>query len=156
MSAFLAACAQRFADATPAVPDLKPRDLLAAKVNLTGRRIRDAECSVLAEACASGALLHCEKLLLGLNQIGDAGIIALAQVIKPVSEGGSGALSQCTDLDLMDNQIGDAGITALADACVSGALDHLQDLYLNGHSFSDEAKHTMKTAMAKSGGQVHF
>ena len=90
------------------------------------------------------------------SDIGDAGATALAQAIKPVSEGGSGALAKCQNLFLNWNQIGDAGVTALVSACASGALDDLQDLYLNGHSFSLDAKHIMKTAMAKRGGRVHF
>ena len=58
--------------------------------------------------------------------IGDAAIPALAQAIKPVSEGGSGAMAQ------------------------------IQHLYLEDLSFSDKTKHTMKIAMSKSGGQVHY
>ena len=54
-------------------------------------------------------------------------------------------------LRLYNNQIGDAGVTALAEACARGAMAQLQLLHLQGHSFSDKTKHTMKTAMSKSG-----
>ena len=66
----------------------------------------------------------------------------------------SGALPQLTRLDLYNNKIGDAGLTALASACASGA--QLRTLYLGGNSISDKAKATMRTAMSKSGGSVHF
>ena len=59
-------------------------------------------------------------------------------------------------LNLESNKIGDAGVTALADACASGSLAQLRNLYLGGNSISDKAKGTMRTAMSKSGGSVHF
>ena len=84
----------------------------------------------LANIFLNGALPQLHKLNLGSNQIGDAGITALAQVIKPVSEDGSGALAKCQTLTLNSNQIGDDGIEALASACASGALAQLKELYL--------------------------
>ena len=61
---------------------------------LHANQIGDAGVTALAEACACGALPQCRQLWMQMNQIGDAGIIALAQAIKPVSEGGSGAMAQ--------------------------------------------------------------
>ena len=60
------------------------------------------------------------------------------------------------DLRLYNNQIGDAGVTALANACASGSLAQLRNLYLGNNSISDKAKGTMRTAMSKSGGSVDF
>jgi len=67
-----------------------------------------------------------------------------------------GALAQLTTLELCNNKIGDPGLTALASACASGALAHLGNLYLSGNSISNKTKDTMRTAMSKSGGSVHF
>ena len=62
---------------------------------------------------------HTQVLKLGGNQIGDAGLPALAKAVE------SGALPQLETLSLSRNVIGDIGISALASACASGALDHL-------------------------------
>ena len=53
------------------------------------------------------------------NQIGDTGMISLADALR------KGALPQLETLSLSRNVIGDIGISALASACASGALDHL-------------------------------
>ena len=37
-----------------------------------------------------------------------------------------------------------------------GAMAHLNDLYLNNNPVSDKTKGTMRTAMSKRSGQVHF
>ena len=60
------------------------------------------------------------------------------------------------ELNLYGNQIGDAGVTALANACATGALALLNDLYLNNNPISDDAKHAMRTAMSNRSGEVHF
>ena len=119
-------------------------------LSLYHNQIGDAGLTALASACASGALAQLEKLLLEQNQIGDAGLTALASAFA------SGALTQLKDLRLWGNQIGDAGLTALASACASGALAQLRNLYLGGNSISNKTKDTMRTAMSKSGGSVHF
>ena len=54
------------------------------------------------------------------------------------------------------NQIGDAGVMALAKACATGAMAHLNNLYLQNNPVSNETKGTMRTAMSKRSGQVHF
>ena len=70
-------------------------------------QIGDAGVAALADACARGALAQCQELSLDGNLIGDDGMTAFAQAIKPVSEGGSGALSQLKALRLYNNRIGD-------------------------------------------------
>ena len=64
-------------------------------------------------------MCNMQVLHLHRNQIGDAGLSALAEAV------GKGALPALKILTLGGNYIGDVGLTALADACASGALDHL-------------------------------
>ena len=64
-------------------------------------------------------MCHTQWLDLGFNNIGDAGLTALAKAVE------SGALDKLEYLRLDQNQIGDAGLQAFADAMGKGALDHL-------------------------------
>ena len=64
-------------------------------------------------------MCNMQGLALNSNQIGDAGITALATAV------GNGALDKLEYLRLDQNQIGDAGLQAFADAMGKGALDHL-------------------------------
>jgi hypothetical protein len=64
-------------------------------------------------------MCHTQGLGLGGNQIGDAGLTALAKAVE------SGALASLKELNLWNNHIGDAGLSALAEAMGKGALDHL-------------------------------
>ena len=75
---------------------------------------------------ASGALASCQELILSTNQIGDAGLKALAEACRA-----NGALASCQELNLFNNQIGDIGLSALAKACASGALASLSELYVD-------------------------
>jgi hypothetical protein len=59
------------------------------------------------------------------NQIGDTGMISLADALR------KGALPKCTVLFLGGNQIGDVGMSALATAIGSGALDKIKSIYLS-------------------------
>ena len=68
---------------------------LFQELSLWGNQIGDAGITALAEACGRGALANCQFLSLERNQIGDVGMTAFAQAIKPLSEGGSGALPRC-------------------------------------------------------------
>jgi Ran GTPase-activating protein (RanGAP) involved in mRNA processing and transport len=67
------------------------------------------------ECNASDPLAKLEGLGLANNQIGDAGVTALAQSCA------RGALTSLKVLYLDENQIGDDGVTALAKACANGA-----------------------------------
>jgi hypothetical protein len=64
-------------------------------------------------------MCHTQELMLYGNEIGDAGLTALAKAVE------SGALDKLEYLRLDQNQIGDAGLQAFADALGKGALDHL-------------------------------
>ena len=101
---------------------------------------------VSGPSCAMGALAHVE-----LRVRRFAGFISTASTSEFY-----GALAKMTTLSLAKNKIGDVGCTAFAEACAKGALAQLNDLYLYGNPISEQAKGTMRTAMSKSGGSVHF
>jgi hypothetical protein len=69
-----------------------------------------------------------EELNLSWNEIGDAGMIAFADAIKPTAENPIGSLPNLRLLDLGDNTIGDEGMKAFALAIASGSLPALEDL----------------------------
>ena len=75
-------------------------------------------------ALGKGALPALETLWLNENQIGDAGLSALASACA------SGALPKLTELYLQWNKIRDTGMAAFADALSKGALDHLTVCWL--------------------------
>ena len=77
-------------------------------------------------------MCNMQGLALNSNQIGDAGITALATAV------GNGALPALEQLELTSNQIGDVGLSALASACASGALPQLEKLYLYGNRIGDD------------------
>jgi hypothetical protein len=86
---------------------------------------------VFADACAIGALPKLKtQLELQDNNIGDAGVIALATACV------SGAMAQLEELSLFHNNISDAGITALARAIAIGALASLKSLLIDGEHMS--------------------
>ena len=64
----------------------------------------------------SGAMANLRELYLDQNNITDAGMMSLSEVI------GNGALANCQRLDIYNNQISDAGMSAFAEALRSGAL----------------------------------
>lgn len=98
---------------------------------------------VLCDVC------NTQELWLNWNQIGDAGMAAFAQAMKPVSEGGSGAMAQCTHLSLHDNKIGDVGMQAFASAAVSsGAMAQLTHLYLGLNQIGDVGVSALASACA--------
>ena len=95
-------------------------------------------------------MCHTQRLYLGGNQIGDAGLTALAKAVE------SGALPQLEKIWLGGNSIGDVGLSALADVVSRGALDHLKNLYLGNNKCSQQSKDMLKTAMSKTNCSIHF
>ena len=77
-------------------------------------------CTLLTQIIC--LMCHTQTLELGSNQIGDAGLTALAKAVE------SGALASLQLLDLQVNQIGDAGLSSLAAAVGNGALASLETL----------------------------
>ena len=69
--------------------------------------LTDDDCKVIGYLIASGSMAKLETLGLGGNQIGDAGMSALAGAIA------SGSLGGLKQLWLQNNQIGDDGMAAL-------------------------------------------
>ena len=98
----------------------------------------DADVVKLCGAIATGKLVKLEGLCLSNNQIGDAGVAALAEA--------AGKLPQLKILYLSSNQIGDAGVAALAEA--AGKLPQLKQLWLgNNPNISQQAKDALKAAL---------
>ena len=83
------------------------------------------EAAQLALVIGSGALPALVELNLSSNNIGDQGMIALADAF------GKGALAQLQLLDLRCNKVGDVGLSSLANALGKGALPALVDIHLS-------------------------
>ena len=105
--------------------------------------------ALLQYAISSGALASLEKLYLDNNQIGDEGMIALAEAITPNMDG-KGALASLKDLRLYENRIGDAGFEALAKAITprdgKGALASLETLSLQMNDIGGDGKMALSSA----------
>lgn len=118
---------------------LSKRDIVEMTVlKLSSRRIGGAGAIALAQACASGALGSLKYLSLSLNGLGDAGIIAFADGIKPTPENPMGALGNVEYLSLEGNQIGDEGMAAFSAVISSGALDRLTRLELQYNQIGND------------------
>eukprot|EP00966_Prymnesium_polylepis_P100742 2333325-Prymnesium_polylepis.1 len=61
-------------------------------------------------SAAIGSMGSLQRLGLSSNKIGDTGMTAFADAIKPTAENPSGALANLKELWLGSNQIGDAGM----------------------------------------------
>ena len=89
----------------------------------------DKAAVAVSKVIATGVLKKLETLGLDDNQIGDAGVMALAEAA------GKGTLPQ---LDYapppQQPDQGDAGVMALAEAAGKGTLPQLKELYLFGNS----------------------
>ena len=109
-----------------------------------GNEEMDTLSIALTFAHDKGAMANLKDLWLGGNQIGDAGVTALAQSCA------RGALPQLEKLFLNNNQIGDAGVDALAKACAGGALASLDVLWV------DNPEHpALKAACEARGIEIH-
>ena len=72
--------------------------------------------SFYARFSASGALAQLTKLEIGFNRIGDAGLTALAEAIKPKADNASGALAPGATVYLGANSATETGKQAMRDA----------------------------------------
>ena len=98
----------------------------------------DEDVVKLCGAIATGKLVKLKKLGLEGNQIGDAGVAALAEV--------AGKLPRLWKLGLGYNQIGDAGVAALAEA--ADKLPQLKELGLyNNPNISLQALDALDAAL---------
>ena len=110
----------------------------ATRLDYRSLQWTDADVVKLCGAIATGKLVKLEILALGDNQIGDAGVAALAEVVDK--------MPQLKELYLNSNQIGDASVAALAEA--AGKLSQLKQLDLDGNpNISQQAKDALKAAL---------
>jgi len=138
-----------------------------------GKGINDTDCKTIAHLIASGSLGSLQKMDLGYNKIGDAGMIDFSRAIASGSlrsltwldiEGNqigaagmiefsraiaSGSLGKLEFLGLGRNQIGDQGLKALAEAIGSGSMANLKNLYLFDNKFTQTGKTAIMTAATK-------
>ena len=87
--------------------------------------LNDDHVKAIACLISSGALPNLVDLRLSSNKIGDTGMIAFADAIKPTDEFPMGALASLTKLWLNHNQIGDEGMHAFSAAISSGSMGKL-------------------------------
>ena len=112
----------------------------ATDLNYSGLQWTDADVVKLCGAIATGKLVKLERLGLTENQIGDAGVAALAEAADK--------LPKLKNLYLSINQIGDAGVAALAEA--ADKLPQLKALFLRDNpNISQQAKAALKAALPK-------
>lgn len=93
-----------------------------------------------------------QLLWLGNNEIGDAGLTALADAIKPTADNTSGALYNLESLNFYSNQIGDAGLSAFVTAITpgpsgKGALASLKQLDLAVNRIGDPGFNALAEAI---------
>ena len=116
-------------------------------LDLWKKQIGDTEVSILAAAIqpkeGKGALPRLKKLNLSDNNIGDAGVTALASAL------GQGALPLLSSLNLFCNQIGDSGLSNFVTAVGSnanGTLPLLAELILAHNQIGDVGASTFANA----------
>lgn len=119
----------------------------AESLDLSGKRINDDDCGVLAHLLTTGEC-SCARLTLNNNNIGDVGIIALCEPL------GAGALPALWDLAAGDNHIGDRGALALSMALRRGALPNLALLLLYSNVLTSEGAAAIAAAFACSAGAL--
>ena len=104
----------------------------AGKWNFAQQALTDGDMQAVVRGVRlnSGSLASLEALDLSANQIGNEGMIAFADAIKPTDEFPMGSLASLEDLRLWDNTIGDKGMKVFSSALSSGALASLQRIYL--------------------------
>ena len=133
-----------------------PRGALGSLVTLwlEQNRIGKKGMQAFSSAIATGALPLLEKLILSGNAIGDAGLFALVDAVKPSSANPRGALPRLEQLLLDSNAIGDAGLISLADAVKPtpespmGALGSLVQLKLWDNHIGDKGMKAFASAIA--------
>ena len=79
---------------------------------------------------ASGSMGNLQSLWIDGINIGDTGMTAFADAIKPNSKKPSGAMGALSTLSLDNNHIGEEGMASFADALANGSLGVLKVLYV--------------------------
>ena len=103
-------------------------------------------CTLLTQTFC--LMCHTQVLRLSNNNIGDAGLTALAKAVE------SGALPQLKELGLGSNSIGDVGLSALADVVSRGGVGRIQRKGKSEHS-SIKFRRTRLPTLTRSAGDVH-
>ena len=91
----------------------------------------------LSRLITSGSLRQLTCLDLENHQIGDGGMIAFAEALKPTDKFPMGSMGALEELYLGINRIGDPGLQALAGAIGNGSLRSLTSLSLRNNNISD-------------------
>lgn len=99
-----------------------------SNISLCWAQVSDAGLAAIADVlCDRSVLVACAVLSLHHNNIGDAGVHALAAALQ------KGGLAKLSNLDLRSNAIGDAGVASLVAAaqnCDAHAMQQLSFLQL--------------------------
>jgi Ran GTPase-activating protein (RanGAP) involved in mRNA processing and transport len=151
-------------------------EITLERLNLTACHAADAGVAALARASElSAALATCTVLMLGENEVTDAGLVSLASALargglqrleslhlegNQLIGGGlekladactsSDALRRCTVLDLRRNRLSDSGVAALARGC--GPLIRLEQLLLAVNEIGDLGLSALAAATVTTGG----
>ena len=89
------------------------------KLDLSSVGLSDDACKGMFSSLAIGAMANVTFLDLSVNQIGDNGMAAFAQAIKPTSEGGGGAMESLKELWVNDGHL---EYPALKAACLTRGI----------------------------------
>ena len=87
---------------------------------LVEKNLNAVDMITFSQAIANGALAQLESLVLYSNKIGDTGMIAFAEALKPNSNFPMGSLANLERLDLDENEIGDDSMEAFSSAIANG------------------------------------
>ena len=127
--------------ATALAPALTKRAVPSLKnLHLVGNQMGGAGLTALAPALRQ--LLSLQNLYLSNNQITDQG---LASLLAPPT---AGVLPSLEILSLHGNQITDEGCAALASALRGGALPAVLDVRLSGNPASNQAQASVRAAFS--------
>jgi len=115
------------------------------KLILGANQIGDAGLAALCQNVPRGALGNLSELWLGGTNIGDEGMVALANAIR------GGKLPSVAVLSLATNEIGDAGAVAFGAVLADGAMPHLGELYLHDNKIGDAGMLSLARALRGGG-----
>jgi Leucine-rich repeat (LRR) protein len=114
------------------------------------KTIGDAGMESLSSAIAMVFMGKLQKLFLHRNKIGDSGMIAFANAIKPTPENPMGSLGNLEQLFLCENQIGDEGMKSLSSAIASGSMGKLEKLSLRFNNIGEAGMKSFAKAIKPS------
>ena len=116
---------------------------------LVEKNLNAVDMITFSQAIANVALAQLESLVLYRKKIGDTGMIAFAEALKPNSNFPMGSLANLERLDLDENEIGDDSMEAFSSAIANGALASLRELWLSHNQISDPGMVSFSDAVAR-------